>query len=341
MNLDYIIVYNLEYKLPRVGSYMTRNVNVSGYAGKYKDVYLRSTLEFLYAFYLDALKTPWEYEAETLYLNSGEAYKPDFKLADKTYTEIKGDFFLIRDTERINKFKKELNINIDILTSKDIENLLKSIYLPVHDLKIYWKSVATNHTDVSGKKNPRYGAKVSKSTLDKMSIGIKEAWKRPEVRKKYMTAIKNQDRTFLKGRIKSPRVSWYCPACNLELHITETQAFKKKFCSLDCGNRITIQAARNQLIINRTNHAQSLTTLVLNWAEENKDLFGSKIKLNKLRLILNPLLDYVETTTGIKDTRSICLALGITSLSRKDLVLYLKSHIENICGTVENRNLQN
>ena len=58
----------------------------------YKQVMFRSSWEMKYAQYLDSLDISWEYEPQTLLLNDGCGYTPDF-LVNGKFIEIKGGYW--------------------------------------------------------------------------------------------------------------------------------------------------------------------------------------------------------------------------------------------------------
>lgn len=57
-------------------------MNGRTYCGHYNGYYLKSTLEYIYARYLDHVGIAWEYEVKTFQLSNGGSYKPDFRLED-------------------------------------------------------------------------------------------------------------------------------------------------------------------------------------------------------------------------------------------------------------------
>jgi hypothetical protein len=67
-------------------------MNGRTYCGHYKGYYLKSTLEYIYARYLDYMEIEWDYEVQTFELSTGGSYKPDFRLSNGSYVEIKGTF---------------------------------------------------------------------------------------------------------------------------------------------------------------------------------------------------------------------------------------------------------
>lgn len=67
---------------------------VRGYSGFYNNIYLRSSLEFAFAYYLDYKNIKWKYEEFTYKLKDRQ-YKPDFFIYDNNdnlieIIEIKG-----------------------------------------------------------------------------------------------------------------------------------------------------------------------------------------------------------------------------------------------------------
>ncbi|OLN23339.1 hypothetical protein BTO30_05065 [Domibacillus antri] len=81
-----------------------------GYAGFYKDFYLRSSYEYAYAVYLDHHSIPWSYE-DKIYDIGFKKYKPDFFFYDQ-YGNV----------EKIVEIKSR-----DSQAKKDAQHCLKTI----------------------------------------------------------------------------------------------------------------------------------------------------------------------------------------------------------------------
>ena len=78
-----------------------------GYAGYYKNFYLRSSYEYAYAVYLDYFSITWSYEDQFFSID-GKNYKPDFFFYDQygnleKIVEIKS-----RDKNALRKGKRTI-----------------------------------------------------------------------------------------------------------------------------------------------------------------------------------------------------------------------------------------
>lgn len=101
-------------------------MNGRTYCGHYKGYYLKSTLEYIYAKYLDHVNIAWNCESKTFELSNGESYKPDFFLIDsQQYVEIKGEFNLPIDLPRIRRFEVDFEVSVLLLQEGDLRKLIK------------------------------------------------------------------------------------------------------------------------------------------------------------------------------------------------------------------------
>lgn len=90
---------------------------------KYKDVWMRSSWEVLYAKYLDQKKIKWVYEPKTFNLGNC-TYTPDFYLPKKDlYIEIKG-YWRDKSKKKFELFKRNYsNISIKLLMKEDLQKI--------------------------------------------------------------------------------------------------------------------------------------------------------------------------------------------------------------------------
>lgn len=107
------------YEWPSKKPQMTKtsNTGLQGYL-QLKDgswIWIRSTWEFIYIRWMERNDVKFTYEPITILLPNGETYKPDFKINDEYYVEIKCKY---RGNSRIYKPKmaiKELGYKIVII----------------------------------------------------------------------------------------------------------------------------------------------------------------------------------------------------------------------------------
>jgi len=90
---------------------------------KYKNIFMRSNWEVLYAKYLDKNKIKWQYESKVFNLGDS-TYRPDFYLSEiNNYIEIKG-YWRDDAKKKFNLFKKLYpKINIKVLKQKDLQSM--------------------------------------------------------------------------------------------------------------------------------------------------------------------------------------------------------------------------
>ena len=116
-------------KASQTGSFVGLNNNKQSGKRKwiYKNIFMRSGLEILFAEYLDANNTEWLYEPKTFKLLNGVRYKPDFYLPmSDTWIEIKG-YLTENELLKIEAFR-ELGKTLEVYYTKDIEKLTGKSY---------------------------------------------------------------------------------------------------------------------------------------------------------------------------------------------------------------------
>lgn len=101
-------------------------MNGRTYCGHYNGYYLKSTLEYIYARYLDHVGIAWRYEVKTFQLSNGGSYKPDFHLEDGSFVEIKGGFNYQTDLPRIKLFETDYQAHVLVLQEHDLRQLIRS-----------------------------------------------------------------------------------------------------------------------------------------------------------------------------------------------------------------------
>ncbi|MBE9014131.1 hypothetical protein IQ250_28485, partial [Pseudanabaenaceae cyanobacterium LEGE 13415] len=113
-----------------------------GYSSFYKGYCLRSSLEYIYARYLDYKEIGWTYESKTYTLSNEVRYKPDFLLETGEFVEIKGTFNFDQDLPKIRQFESDFNVKVLILQEKDLRQLIRPTPFVFEHLKQEWKSQA-------------------------------------------------------------------------------------------------------------------------------------------------------------------------------------------------------
>jgi hypothetical protein len=100
----------------------TMGRKVRGYGGWYNGVYLRSSLEFAYAYYLDHIGVKWLFEKELFHIGS-TTYKPDFFLYDDTgnltkIVEMKGEGNFKQGEEKVMTFRTKVTSRLRSLPTQ-------------------------------------------------------------------------------------------------------------------------------------------------------------------------------------------------------------------------------
>lgn len=305
-----------------------------GYSGVYKGHYLRSSLEYIYARYLDYKGISWTYEVETYTLSNGVRYKPDFLLETGEYVEIKGVFNFAHDLPKVQKFEADFKASIIIVQEKDLRDLIKPTPFVFEHLRREWKSQAkVRGMDTFGKRNPMYGVVQSESTRAKIAEKAKARFQDPVFKEKFLNSDRRRRyHESRKGVSTGPlvqRVSLVCKFCGKEFSLTPGMARRKgkQFCSYTCS--VNAQ------------HGKTATTdseireLVLAFAiDYENELFT--VKLNRLKPLFQPLYKQIAERYGIVDIRTICQMVVGAPCSRKALLFYLRAYVENVRGTTAN-----
>lgn len=306
-----------------------------GYSGFYKGHYLRSSLEYIYAKYLDYINIRWTYENQTYTLSNGVRYKPDFLLETGEYVEIKGTFNFASDLPKVQQFQSEYNAKVTILQEQDLRQLIKPMPFVFEHLKQEWKSQAkVRGMDSFGPRNPMYGVSQSDATKAKISARAKARFEDPVFREKFINSEKRKSHHKSRQGIKAgpvvERVSLTCLFCGLNFLMVPGMAKRanKKFCSYRCS--VSAQhgkTATTDLEVKQT---------VLTFAEINADELFS-VKLNSLKSLFQPLYSAIAQEYGIRDIRTICQMVVGQPCSRKELLFHLRAYVENVRGATTNQ----
>ncbi|MEH7116937.1 hypothetical protein V7128_05845 [Neobacillus vireti] len=304
-----------------------------GYGGYYNGVYLRSSLEFAYAYYLNYYKIDWDYECEVYSLLDGTTYKPDFYIKEGEkiikIVEIKGD---ARSNGKSGKRKIELYMEqydtpIEMIGYKEILKIYQT-EMPIryHKAKSMWVEEygAKLQVDVSGEKNPRFKAVVSEETKLKISQKAKQRFQDKEYKERLVKRLVEYNRKtgFASAkRLRSKRVEKKCenPKCNNVMTLTEAEAKRTKYCSTQC-NLVSISSLGNEAQSkNRNQIRQQAKEFMIDWVKQNRELV-LVTQYNKITTTLEELFKEVEVRFGIKDMRIISRSMFGEDRGRKALL---------------------
>lgn len=312
-------------------------MNGRTYCGHYKGHYLKSTLEYIYARYLDHVRTAWDYEVQTFELSTGGSYKPDFYLLEeKRYVEIKGGFNYKTDLPRIRTFEADHQTNVEIFQEPDLRKLIRPTPFVFEQLKREWKQVAQGlGMDTSGENNPRYGVKQSASTRSKIAKKAKARLQDPEYRKKWDASRRNSEK--VKRNIENLRqyneqryyqVFENCKYCGQRYEVMYRKNNPPKYCSPKCS----VSDVRGKT---SPEASQAVQILALAFARQNTEAIMS-CKLNKIKPLFQPFYDQISELHDIQDERTLSKALLGRQTSRKEMLFYFQRLVEKVLGTMGN-----
>lgn len=328
------ICTNLDYNLPKSAELRMAST-FYGYSGFYKGYCLRSSLEYIYARYLDHKEIAWTYESATYTLSNGVRYKPDFLLETGEYVEIKGIFNYANDLPKIQRFQAEFKVKVIVIQEKDLRCLIKSTPFVFEQLRQEWKSQAkVRGMNNFGHRNPMYGVSQSESTKAKIAAKAKARFQDPVFREKFLNSDRkrryHESRKGIKTGPLVERVSLVCGFCGKVFSVTPGMAKRKgkQFCSYTCS----VSAQHGKTATTDLEIREQVLAFAVDHAEE---IFS--VKLNKLKPLFEPLYSSLAQQYGIVDIRTICQMVAGEPCSRKALLFHLRAYVENVRGTTANQ----
>ncbi|MGB3291830.1 MAG: hypothetical protein WBB01_02430 [Phormidesmis sp.] len=310
-------------------------MNGRTYCGHYKGYYLKSTLEYIYARYLDYTGTDWDYEVQTFELSTGGSYKPDFYLIKEgRYVEIKGGFNYKTDLPRIKVFEADHQISVQVFQEHDLRKLIRSTPFVFEQLKREWKQIAQGlGMDTSGENNPRYGVKQSALTRLKIAKKAKARLQNPEYRKKWNASRRSSEK--VKRNIEQLKqyndqryyqVFGTCQHCSKRYEVTYRKNNPPRYCSRKCS----VSDVRGKT---SPEVSQAIQLLALEFSKRNSEAI-LKCKLNKIRPLLQPFYEQVSSLYDIQDERTLSKALLGRQTGRKEVLTYFRNLVEKVLGTM-------
>ena len=287
-----------------------------GYVGEYNGNILKSSYEYIFAKILEFKNISYKTEEYTYLLDNGSYYTPDFFIYENNelceIVEIRG---------------KIKNVKLTLLTEKDLKVLCKEIGLSYNNLKTYWRKNPKNkRNDSSGKANAMYGKKHKESTIlilsEKGKMRVKED---PELFKRISSKMvdwcKERNYDHLRGHRKE-RIIKICESCGTEFVVIDGNEKNKRYCSISCGYKDGVIAAREAVIEKRINRNDILKDFIISWAKEHHELIDN-IPYNQITTYLEPLLSLIKDNFSIVDIRTIYRSFDADN--RKDFLNKLKS----------------
>lgn len=290
---------------------MKNNLKSRGYSGYYKEIFLRSTLEFIYARYLDIHNKRWLYEKE-IYSVFGKNYKPDFFIYDDDklikIVEIKySKQEYLNYVEKYTSFFKTLNIEYLVLYSKNINHIIKDFNLLEEKKNWILESNKLDHTnDMRGELNPMSGVKHNDNTRKLIGAKTKERFAdvdykksfvekmkltmcNKEVREKISTKRKQYIESNQKNKnILNPIIEHKCAICN-KLFNKRKNSDETKQCSSACTYKyrfsiglIKIIKSKSEIIIAYKHKIFKVVQLIPSYETCNIDEILEYCKVLKL-----------------------------------------------------------
>jgi len=310
-----------------------------GYTGYYNGNLLRSSYEYIFAKYLEAINKKYKVEYETYDLGD-YTYTPDFFIFDNNseleeIVEIRGHRLNIE--ERIidtNKLRDITNAKVTLLTELDLKQLCKQNGLKYNKLKNEWRNSPNNILNNNdGKNNPMYGKHHSLKTKLILSKKGKIRMENDSYKRKVTANLIKycQETDYADAKKpRSKRVALQCKNCGEEFIVTEAQA-NKQYCSIECmanskENISNLKKMTEQKMKLKEEKYRNIREYVIQWTNNNKELIEN-IKLNRIANALDVLVKEINYKYNVKDYRVIAEAVcGLQS--RKALVKYLKENIK-------------
>jgi len=300
-----------------------------GYAGFYKDYYLRSSYEYAYAKYLDYHLIPWTYESE-LYDLGHKIYKPDFFLFDpdgnlNKIIEIKSR----NKTAQLNALNdliilsNKINIPCELISYKELLELYKDLPFSLNSIITEW--INSDRTSLNktakGRLNGHFGIKHSEKTKQLIGENTKKRWGANTLSKQRMLEGLKKSGMAQRGKIKTKRTVKKCLRCQKKYTILITSS--KKYCSRKCSGSVAIELATENYILTRKNIHTGIREFVVEWSLSNSETV-LWTPLNKISTSILPMIEIIGEKFGVKDLRVITKAVFGKDLGRKKLIDFMK-----------------
>jgi hypothetical protein len=304
-----------------------------GYAGYYKDVYLRSSYEYAFAKYLDFKGIKWKYE-EIIFKLGFKKYKPDFFIYNEyeelqLIVEIKSRNKIAKEEalKNLQAMKEKYNIECKIVSYDELKIIYKEMPSTLTATISEWNNSlnTTINKSWNGELNPHYNQRHSEDTKKLIGDKTTKRWQDTELRKKMILgSIKGAN--VIKAKkgswVKVPRVQRSCEFCGQEFIALTTS--KQKFCTDVCAGRYGFKLATKSNMAEREKTHQLIKEFVLDWTSKNFELIKGT-PFNRIKTNLQPLLGKIDDKFHVKDIRVITQAVLGEQLGRKELLKFLKT----------------
>lgn len=313
-----------------------------GYAGYYNGIYLRSAIEYTYAYYLDKNNIDWKYELKTFNFEE-YSYKPDFFIFEhgvlKEVVEVKGYRYLEESMDKLNSLREISPVQVRILTEKNIRELYHSNMEESYDeVLTRWKDsdhTVLNGYDMRGELNPMFGKSHSEKTKRLISNEAKKRYKDENSIHRKLTTDKmiayNEANGYKHTKEpRSKRVNIRCKGCNIKFTVTEAVGRTRMYCNFECfteHNKARMSEIGKAEMKKYQDRRDDMREDMLKWSMDNKDKVLST-KLNRISNTFQDMYDMIEDKYGIIDNRTISTALFGEDRGRKEMVRYLQEYVQ-------------
>lgn len=307
-----------------------------GYAGYYKNFYLRSSYEYAYAKYLDFFSIIWDYEMQIFNIEN-KLYKPDFFILNpdgtiKKIVEIKSKNLIAieRAKQNLRYIQENYGYEIEVISYQQLLSLYENLPFTLNSVITAW--ISSNETTISkvayGNKNGHFNMKHSIETKKKIGEHTRLLWATDSPSRRRMLEGLNKS-GVKKGYIRVPREKRNCLLCKQTFTVLITSF--QKYCSQSCAGNVAIKIATEASVNKHKKIHKEIKQYVLHWLKDNKEAVLD-IPFNRIKTTLAPLLMEIENNFGIKDIRIISKAVVGKNCGRKDLLKFMKDICnENIC----------
>ncbi|TYR75618.1 restriction endonuclease [Rossellomorea vietnamensis] len=308
-----------------------------GYAGFYKDHYLRSSYEYAYARYLDHHSMQWSYEDDIFDLGYRK-YKPDFFFYNKNGELVKIVEVKSRNEQEkkralliLNSIEKLYNVRCELVSYEDLLELYQELPFSLNSVITEWinSKDTTINKAAFGKLNGHYNLRHSAKAKKAIGRNTKKLWASNSISKQRMIDGLRNSGLAQKGKHKKPRETRCCKKCGRPFLVIVTSS--KKYCGRSCSGNIAIVIATNASMVKRQQVHKEIQNYIIQWSKDNKDLVQST-PFNKIKSSINPLIDQIHYRFGVKDFRVISKSVFGEDRGRKELLRFMKNICdENVC----------
>ena len=248
---------------------------VYSYCGYYKNMYLRSSYEYVFCKILEYRNVNYKIEAESYYLENGKYYIPDFFIYDKDWNLIKivevkseAKSLKCKGLENLRLLQKITDVPCSIYFLKDLERLGYENHLDVKKLIEEWKlkNFSKKRSIISDPVKKAIGVK----TKERMDDPIWKAYWKSKIKE----SAKNW--AFKLEGERVDRLIKICPKCGSKFKVLPSS--NKIYCSRKCASIYTAKIANEIKVNNNNNKKDKIRNLFFYKLKEFENLDKQKLK---------------------------------------------------------------